>query len=283
MTADPMPAYDSIRVSIDGGVGLVTLNRPEQLNAWDWQMSVELSDAYQRLDRDDAVRAIVLTGAGNAFCAGAALLPEGKNFNSGRREEIAKEFPGGLRTADSLRTPVIAAINGAAVGAGITMAMGADIRMAADDATIGFVFHRRGVVPDGDLLWSLPRQIGYAPAMDLLLTGRKITGAEALSIGLVSRVAPADKILDLALELARDMAENVAPLPLAMSKFAARKLLEEPDRKAARAWHDALFAWSVRQADIAEGVSAFIERRAPHWPLSANTDFPLELFEGRLR
>lgn len=279
--SDTQPqSYETIEVRVEGPVGVVTLNRPDQLNAWDWLMAGEMSDAYDRLDRDDSVRAIVLTGAGRAFCAGAGLLPEAQNWNSAsRRAEADKRFSGPRRTADVLRTPVIAAINGAAVGAGITMALNADLRIAAEDATIGFVFHRRGVIPDGDLLWSLPRQIGYAAAMDLLLTGRKITGSEAFRLGLVSRVVARDDVLGTALEMANDIAENTAPLAMAMSKLAARRLLQEPDRVSARAFQDELFSWSVRQADAAEGVDAFMQRRTPEWRLSANTDFPSHLFK----
>lgn len=279
MTADQMPRYESIDVIRNGAVGVVTLNRPDLLNAWDWQMAADLSDAYDRLDRDDGVRAIILTGAGRAFCAGAALLPGAKNFNNGRRQQIAEQFPNGFRTAEKLRTPVIAAINGAAVGAGITMAMGADIRVAAEDATIGFVFHRRGVIPDGDLLWSLPRQIGYGTAMDLLLTGRKISGVEAHRIGLVSRLAAPGQTLELALSVANEIAENVAPLPAALSKLMARRLLQEPDHAAASAMQTRVFSWSVAQADAAEGVNAFMERRLPQWSMSANSDFPTDLFD----
>lgn len=280
MAANRMPVYESIEARIDGSVGVVTLNRPEQLNTWDWIMGAEIGDAYDRMDRDDAVRAIVLTGAGRAFCAGAGLLPEGQNWNGQSRKAEAKErYPAPQRTGDQLRTPIIAAINGAAVGAGITMALNADIRIAAEDATIGFVFHRRGVIPDGDLLWSLPRQIGYAPAMDLLLTGRKITGAEAFRMGLVSRAVPQDRVLETAMEIAREIAENVAPLAAALTKLMARRLLEEPQRAAARALQDKVFAWSVRQSDAAEGVDAFMERRRPNWRLSANKDFPTDLFD----
>lgn len=278
MGTEPMPSYESIDVTFDGAVGLITLNRPEQLNAWDWGMHADLRDAFDRLDRNDSIRVIVITGAGRAFCAGAALLPGAKNFNRKRREEDAKRLPQDLRSGGSMRTPVIAAINGAAVGAGITIAMAADIRIAAEDATIGFVFHRRGVIPDGDLLWSLPRQIGYGLAMDLLLTGRKITGPEAFRIGLVSRVAAPGKALEVALSLAHEMAETVAPLAAAVTKQAARRLQEEPDRAAARALQDRLFAWSVAQTDAAEGVTAFTERRPPQWRQSANADFPTELF-----
>ncbi len=280
MSETQPPSYETIEARIEGPVGVVTLNRPDQLNAWDWLMAAEISDAYDRMDRNESVRAIVLTGAGRAFCAGAALLPEAQNWNgASRREEAAKRYPGPRRTADILRTPVIAAINGAAVGAGITMALNADLRIAADDATIGFVFHRRGVIPDGDLLWSLPRQIGYAAAMDLLLTGRKITGSEAFRLGLVSRAVAREDVLSTALEMANDIAENTAPLAVAMSKLAARRLLQEPDRVNARAFQDELFSWSVRQADAAEGVDAFMQRRSPDWRLSANADFPSHLFK----
>lgn len=279
MNARSLKSYESIKVELDGSIAIVTLNRPDRLNFWDWGMSVELSDAYDHLDRDDDIRAIVLTGAGRAFCAGAGLLPGAKNFTDGRRAQMARRFPRGFRSPENLRTPVIAAINGAAVGAGITMAMGADIRVAADDAIIGFVFHRRGVIPDGDLLWSLPRQIGYGPAMDLLLTGRKFTGAEAYRLGLVSRVAPKDRILQVGIELAREIADNTAPLSAALSKHMARRLLEEPDRAAARDLQNRVFAWSVAQPDAAEGVNAFMEKRPPRFLMSANSDFPTDLFD----
>lgn len=280
MPTSDFPEYDSIAVRTEDGVGVVTMNRPEHLNAWDWLMGAELGDAYDRMDRDDDIRAIVLTGAGRAFCAGAALLPKGEGFTGvGSLADVEKRYPARGRTAEKLRTPVIAAINGAAVGAGITMALNADIRIAAEDATIGFVFHRRGVIPDGDLLWSLPRQIGYAPAMDLLLTGRKIDGVEACRLGLVSRAVPREQVLETAVAIGRDIAENVAPLAAAMTKQAARRLLEEPDRAAARALQDRLFFWSVQQADAKEGADAFIGRRAPTWPLSANADFPTDLFD----
>lgn len=279
MNAQSLKSYESIKVELDGPVAIVTLNRPDRLNYWDWDMSAELSDAYDHLDRDDDIRAIVLTGAGRAFCAGAGLLRGGKNFNDGRRAEMAKRFPRGFRSPENLRTPVIAVINGPAVGAGITMAMGADIRIAAADAVIGFVFHRRGVIPDGDLLWSLPRQIGYGPAMELLLTGRKITGEEAYRLGLVSRIAPKQQVLQTGIDLAREIAANTAPLPAAISKLMARRLLEEPDRAAARALQNRVFAWSVAQLDAAEGVNAFMEKRPPRFSMSANSDFPTELFD----
>lgn len=278
-TLPDFPAYENIAVRVDGAVGVITLNRPDRLNAWDWLMGAELGDAYDRMDRSDAVRAIVLTGAGKAFCAGAALSSDAGWAGTGSLEDAKRRYPKIYRTADQLRTPVIAAVNGAAVGAGMTMAMNADIRIVAKDATLGFIFTQRGVVPDGDLLWSLPRQIGYAAAMELLLTGGKFDGTEACRLGLVSRAVPRDEVLATALGVAGQIADSVAPLAAAMTKQAARRLLEEPDRAAARALQDRLFGWSVRQADAREGAMAFMERRSARWPLSADSDFPTDLFD----
>ena len=171
-----LPDYETIEVTVDKAVATITLNRPDQLNAWDWQMHRELRTAYAALDASDEVRVIILTGAGRAFCSGAALAPRGETFDGSRDPSAWNErYPGPAKEVAELMTPVIAAINGAAVGAGITMAVACDLRIAAEDAKIGFVFNRRGVIPDADLLWSLPRMIGYARAMDLLLTGRIFT------------------------------------------------------------------------------------------------------------
>jgi enoyl-CoA hydratase/carnithine racemase len=153
--------------------------------------------------------------------------------------------------------------------------------VAADDAKLGFVFNRRGVIPDADLLWSLPRQIGYAPAMDLLLTGRIFSGAEAFRLGLVSRSVPAGDVLDTALEIARDIAENVAPVSAAITKLVGRRFLEETDRAACQELESKLFRWAGQNADAPEGVNSFKERRAPRWSLSKNDDFPTELFDDR--
>ncbi len=261
--------YEAITVTVDEGVATVTLNRPAQLNAWDWQMHRELHTAYAALDDSDDVRAIVLTGAGRAFCAGAGLAPSGATFD-GSRDPAAwhERYPGPARDPAELMTPVIAAINGAAVGAGITMAVACDIRIAAEDAKIGFVFNRRGVIPDADLLWYLPRLIGYARAMDLLLTGRIFTGSEAADVGLVSRAVPRENVLATATELARDIAANVAPASAAITKQLARQFLEETDRRAALDRERALFRWAGQQPDAREGVEAFLERRPARWQLS---------------
>jgi enoyl-CoA hydratase/carnithine racemase len=273
--------YQAIDVTIDQAVATITLNRPERLNAWDWQMHRELRTAYAALDASDDVRVIVLTGAGRAFCAGAALAPKGETFDGSRDPAAWNErYPGPALDAHELRTPVIAAINGAAVGAGITMAVACDLRIAAEDAKIGFVFNRRGVIPDADLLWSLPRLIGYTRAMDLLLTGRIFSGREAADVGLVSRAVPRDEVLTAATEMARDIAENVAPVSAAITKQVARRFLEETDRSAALEHERVLFRWAGQQADAREGVEAFLERRPARWQLSKHTPWPSDTTDG---
>ncbi|GAB3451386.1 enoyl-CoA hydratase-related protein [Actinophytocola sediminis] len=272
--------YESIVVDRDGPVGVVTLNRPDVLNTWDWLMSAELNHAYGEFDDDDTIRAIVLTGAGRAFCAGAGLLPAGRTFDGSlTRDEAQARYPGPPRSAEKLRTPVIAAVNGAAVGAGITMALRADIMYVAQDAKLGFVFNRRGVIPDADLLWSLPRLIGYARAIDLLLTGRIFPGREAAEAGLAARALPTEEVLPAALAAAHDIATNVAPVSAAITKLVARRFLQETDQEAALELERKLFRWAGQHADAPEGVNAFKEKRAPLWTLSKTRDFPTELFD----
>jgi enoyl-CoA hydratase/carnithine racemase len=270
-----LPDYQAIVVSLDQYVATITLNRPDQLNAWDWQMHRELRTAYAALDASDEVRVIIVTGAGRAFCAGAVLAPKGETFD-GSRDPAAwdSRYPGPAREPAELMTPVIAAVNGAAVGAGLTMAVACDLRIAAEDAKLGFVFNRRGVIPDADLLWNLPRLIGYARAMDLLLTGRIFSGREAAEAGLVSRAVPAGEVLATATELARDIAANVAPVSAAITKQVARRFLEETDRRAALDYERVLFRWAGQQPDAREGVEAFLQRRPAQWQLSKHTPWP---------
>lgn len=278
-TSTQFPAYESVLARVDDGIGIVTLNRPDQLNAWDWLMSGEMNDAMNRMDRDDDVRAIVLTGAGRAFCAGAGLLPAGKTFDGSlKRDAVDDKYPDSRRGSDQLRTPVIAAVNGHAVGAGITMAMRCDIRIVADDAKLGFVFNRRGVIPDADLLWSLPRQIGYTKALDLLLTGRVFRGQEAVQLGMASRSLPSAEVFDAAMEVARDIATNVAPVSAAITKLVARKFLESNDQTACLEIERLLFRYCGQRPDAAEGVAAFKDHRNPEWTMSKNDDFPDELY-----
>jgi enoyl-CoA hydratase/carnithine racemase len=282
MTTDIGVTYDQISVDRDGGVAIATLNRPERMNAWTWQMSTELTHFFNVCDADDDVRAIVVTGAGKAFCAGADL-EQGGGGNTfagdglGNRRELADRYPGPKKGVQDLRTPVIAAINGAAVGAGLTMPIEYDLRIAADDAKLGFVFNRRGIMPDADLLWYLPKLIGLSRAMDLLLTARIFDGKLAESWGLVSRSVPKADVLPTAVEMAHDIARNVGPVSAAITKKLAYQFLEETDRGHALRFQSKLFGWTGRQADAREGIMAFLEKRAPEWKLSKTNDMPEEL------
>jgi enoyl-CoA hydratase/carnithine racemase len=275
-----MSEYQQIIVERDGPVALVTLNRPDRMNAWTWTMSAELGHAFGELDRDDSCRAIVVTGAGKAFCAGADLGSGGDTF-SGRGDAIGTRDDADAarraRPAPTLNTPIIAAINGAAVGAGLTMPIEWDLRVVAEDAKLGFVFNRRGIMPDADLLWLVPRLIGAAAAMDLLLTGRIFLGREAFELGLAHRVAPGNEVVDVTMELARDIAVNTGPISAAITKRVLWEFLSEPDRATAARRQRRLFGWTGQQADAKEGVMAFVDKREPDWKLAKSRDYPEDL------
>jgi enoyl-CoA hydratase/carnithine racemase len=272
-------AYETILVERQGRVGLITLNRPEHRNAYTPRMGAELREAFTELEADDEARVIVVTGAGRHFCAGADLSRGGSTFD--RREDDAERASDRDRLGEGprpweMRTPIIAAINGSAVGVGITLPMQWDIRIVARDAKLGFVFNRRGVIPEANSLWIVPRLAGVSSAMELLLTGRIFSGEEAVAMGLASRAVAADQVLPTAVAMARDIAEQVAPLSAAITKGLIYRFLTEPDRDAAQALEGRAFWWMGRQADAREGVTAFLEKRPPDWKLSKHTDLPFE-------
>lgn len=272
-------AYETILVERQGRVGLITLNRPEHRNAYTPRMGAELREAFTELEADDEARVIVVTGAGRHFCAGADLSRGGSTFD--RRQDDAERASDRDRLREGprpweMRTPIIAAINGSAVGVGITLPMQWDIRIVARDAKLGFVFNRRGVIPEANSLWIVPRLAGVSSAMELLLTGRIFSGEEAVAMGLASRAVAADQVLPTAVAMARDIAENVAPLSAAITKGLIYRFLTEPDRDAAQALEGRAFWWMGRQADAREGVTAFLEKRPPDWKLSKHTDLPFE-------
>jgi enoyl-CoA hydratase/carnithine racemase len=272
-------AYETILVERQGRVGLITLNRPEHRNAYTPRMGAELREAFTELEADDEARVIVVTGAGRHFCAGADLSRGGSTFD--RREDDAERASDRDRLGEGprpweMRTPIIAAINGSAVGVGITLPMQWDIRIVARDAKLGFVFNRRGVIPEANSLWIVPRLAGVSSAMELLLTGRIFSGEEAVAMGLASRAVAADQVLPTAVAMARDIAEQVAPLSAAITKGLIYRFLAEPDRDAAHALEGRAFWWMGRQADAREGVTAFLEKRPPDWKLSKHTDLPFE-------
>ena len=264
-----MPA--DLRFEVTHGVALITLDRPQRRNAFSGAMGAALGAAYRACDEDDAVRAVVLTGAGDAFCVGADFTdgPETFAAASGGDFSAAGVDP----PAFAIRKPVIAAVNGHAVGIGLTLPMQCDIRLFAREGKYGFLHVRRGVLPDAYAHWTVPRAIGWARTADLFLTGRRFGGDEAGALGLASRVLPAAEVLPAALEIARDIAVNVAPLSAALSK---RLLWEDPAPSAAEvgALETALHHVVMGRADAIEGAAAFLEKRAPRWEARVPHDWP---------
>jgi len=273
-------AYETILLEQRDRIGLITLNRPERRNAYTPRMGAELRAAFADLDADDDVRAIVVTGAGRYFCAGADLARGGDTFDRTAASEHGAEDR--ARAAQGpppwhMRTPIIAAINGSAVGVGITLPMQWDIRIVARDAKLGFVFTRRGIVPEANSTWIVPRLVGVSRAMELLLTGRMFSGQEAVEMGLASQAVDAEQVLPTALQIAHDIAANVAPLSAAVTKRLVYRFLGESDRDAAQALESQAFWWFGQQADAREGVRAFLDKRAPDWQLSKQMELPFDL------
>jgi enoyl-CoA hydratase/carnithine racemase len=266
-------AYEQILYSVEDRVLTLTLNRPDRLNAFTGVMCRELIDAFERADADDAVRAVVVTGAGKAFCAGADLGGGSQTFDSaarGSRESIEEHRDGGglltLRIYDS-KKPVIAAINGAAVGVGITMTLPMDVRIASTSARVGFVFARRGIVPEACSSWFLPRLVGISRAAEWVYTGRVFAADEALSGGLVSRVVEPADLLSTARALAHEIADNTSAMSVALTRQMLWKMLGADHPMAAHRIDSKAIYWTGRAADAREGVSAFLEKRAAKFTL----------------
>ncbi len=266
-------AYEQILVDIKDKIATITLNRPERLNAYTSQMGAEIHQAFAELDENDDVRVIVITGSGRAFCAGADLSSGGGTFDRReRRDEFQLErVP--IRPWN-MKKPIIAAINGPAVGVGITLPMQWDIRVAAESARIGFVFVRRGVIPEALSTWLVPRLIGVAKANELLMSGRILSAREALEFGIVSHVWPDAEFQQRTRELALDIAENTAPVSIAITKRLIYGLLAEPSPDKANAVDSRAFWWVGQQADAHEGVTSFLEKRKPAWKMKPSKDFP---------
>jgi enoyl-CoA hydratase/carnithine racemase len=253
---------DPVTVETADGVAVITLNRPDKLNTFTGAMGAELGRAYAACDVDDGVRAVVVTGAGRAFCAGADMEPGGDTFAAPRGDDFTASpvHP----PAWEVRKPVIAAINGHAIGIGLTLAMQCDIRLVAEDAKLGFVHVRRGVLPDAHAHWTVTRAVGFARAADLLLTGRTFTGREAADLGLATRAVSSDDVLPAALDIARDIAVHTAPLSVSLSK---RLLWASPvlDREEIGYLETEYHRLVMGTPDAREGVLAWLERRDPKW------------------
>jgi enoyl-CoA hydratase/carnithine racemase len=276
--------FQEIRYEVADYVLTITLHRPERLNAFTPTMGRELIEAFDLADADDDVRAIIVTGEGRGFCAGADLSAGGSTFDWRDRQEV-DEIPrdgGGqvaLRIFD-LTKPVIAAINGPAVGVGITMTLPMDIRLAAEKARIGFVFTRRGIVPEACSSWFLPRIVGISQAMEWAATGRVFPAEEALAAGLVRSVHPESELLGAARALAGEISEHAAPVSVALARRLLWTMLgDEHPMAAHRADSRAMFARG-QSNDAREGVTSFLEKRAPEFTDRVSDGLP-EIFPQR--
>ncbi len=278
-----------VRVEVRDRIAVLTLDRPDQGNAFTQVMRRQLVEALRAADADDDVRVVVLTGSGRHFCVGADLSGNdpskpfayqgaGQSDATSVPEEIAgvPRDGGGVVTLQiaSMRTPVIVAINGAAVGVGATMTLPCDIRIASESSRFGFVFARRGIVPEAASSWFLPRVVGISRAMEWVATGRLVPAAEALDAGLLSRVVAQGEVLVTALELAREIRDNTSSLSLAI----ARQMLWSSLSQESPWWAHEVESLVMKDLkagpDAAEGVASFLEKRAPEFPARVSQDYP---------
>jgi enoyl-CoA hydratase/carnithine racemase len=270
--------FEEIRYEAADGVLVITLDRPDRLNAFTPTMGRELIAAFDRADADDDVRAVIVTGAGRGFCAGADLGGGGQTFDSGEFRDDG-EVPRDLGGEVSLRIhastkPVIAAINGPAVGVGITMTLPMDVRLAAEDARIGFVFTRRGIVPEACSSWFLPRIVGISQAMEWAATGRVFSAQEALAGRLVRSVHAGDELLGAARELAAEIAEHTSPVSVAMTRRLMWTMLGAPHPMAAHRADSRGMFFRGQSEDAREGVTSFLEKRPAKFPDRVSEGLP---------
>jgi enoyl-CoA hydratase/carnithine racemase len=277
-------AYETLLYEPDGPILTITLNRPEKLNAYTATMGAELEDAFRRADEDDAVRVIIVTGAGRGFCAGADISAGAGAFDTKAEGSVAFATPdrprsggGGAGFVGAIfgcRKPSIAAINGAAVGVGATLTLPMDIRIAAEGARFGFVFARRGLVPEAGSAWFLPKLVGLPQALRWCLSGGLIPAEEALAGGLVSEVVPPDQLLARAKAIAAEIAANTAPVSVALTRQMLWRFAGAPDPFDLLKV-DGRFAMTLGAGpDVREGVSAFLEKRPPEFPGKVSSDMP---------
>lgn len=262
--------YETIELAIRDSIATIMLNRPDRLNAYTVGMGAEIADALGRCDEDDDVRAVILTGAGRAFCAGLDMAGGEETFS---RLDLEPRADGPRRGPIDVRKPVIAAINGHAVGVGLTLAMQCDVRLVADDAKLGFVFVSRGIIPEANASWILPRVVGLSVACDLLLTGRTFSGREAAELGVASRALPAADVLPAGRALAEAVRDGAAPVSVAITKRLLWESLEVSRTESLEA-ETQLLRWAGGQPDAAEGARSFLEKRSPRWVLRPSRDLP---------
>ncbi len=275
--------YETIRYDVKDGVAVLTLSRPDKLNAFTGRMMHEMIDALDRVDADDAVRAVIVTGDGRAFCAGADLSSGASTFDFAKQGGKAIDYSddaardGGGRVTlriFKLLKPIIAAINGPAVGIGATMTLPMDIRLASDNAKIGFVFSRRGIVPEAASSFFLPRIVGISQALQWCFSGKVFDAQEALRGGLVSAVHPGDQLMGAAMTIAREIADNTSPVSVALIRQMMWRGTGMTDPMQAHRVDSRGILSRGASADVKEGVVSFLEKRAPAFPNTVSADMP---------
>ena len=281
-----MADFTQIEYDVSDGIATITLNRPDQLNAFTGTMMHEIITAFDRIDADDDVRVAIVTGKGRGFCAGADLSGGGSTFSEGGgpADTAVNGVPrdgGGrvsLRIFD-LTKPIIGAINGAAVGVGVTMTLPMDIRIASENAKFGFVFARRGIVPEACSSWFLPRLVGVSQAMEWVATGRVFSAAEAHTGRLVRSVHAADDLLPTATAIAREIADNTAPVSVALSRQMLWRMLGADHPMEAHRVDSRGILARGKSADSREGVESFLEKRPARFPVKVSDGLP-DIFPG---
>ncbi|MDH2386360.1 enoyl-CoA hydratase-related protein [Bradyrhizobium sp. CER78] len=272
--------YEQITCDVDGPLMIVTLNRPDKLNAYTGTMGAEIADAFQRADEDDSVRAIIVTGAGRAFCAGADVSGGAKSFDTSGSHGAGVFASAGQRSGRfveaifNCRKPSIAAINGAAVGVGITMTLPMDIRIASRGAKIGFIFARRGLVPEAGSAWFLPKLVGLPQSLRWCLSGRTFDADEALQGGLISEVVEPDTLLERARQIAHEMTAETSAVSVALTRQMLWRFAGAPDPFELLAIDKPMSVERGSHADVREGVQSFIEKRKPAFPGKVSQDMP---------
>jgi enoyl-CoA hydratase/carnithine racemase len=275
-------AYKDILYEVDGPIATVTLNRPEKLNAYTATMGLELEDAFVQADADDAIRVIIVTGAGRGFCAGADISSGAGAFDTssgspslGSADQRERRQGGGfVRAIFNCRKPSIAAINGPAIGIGSTLILPMDIRIAAEGARFGFVFARRGLVPEAGSGWFLSQLVGLGQALRWCLTGALFNAEEARSGGLVSETVPAENLMARAREIALEIAQNTSPVAVAVTRQMLWRFADASSYTEVMKVDGPLITELGAGADVKEGVMAFLEKRPPNFPGRVSRDMP---------
>jgi enoyl-CoA hydratase/carnithine racemase len=269
--------YETLLTELEEGILTVTLNRPERLNAFTGMMRDDLLRLFDEIDANDEVRVVIFTGAGRGFCAGADLGEGGGTFDHSEDSAGAEHRDGGglctLRIYECTK-PVIAAINGPAVGVGVTLTLAMDVRIASEKARFGFVFSRRGIVPEACSSWFLPRVVGISRAMEWVATGRVFGAQEAHEGGLVSKLVPADELLPTARALAAEIAQNTSAISVALSRQLMWRMLGADHPMEAHKLDSKGINAMGRSPDAYEGVQSFLEKRPPKFSMKVSTDMP---------